>query len=139
MPTGLRLRSILELYFNNINIYLICYSKNLNNYLKLVIKFSVKYTKRYLNSKAEYIFFLFNWVFRLYYINLLFRKTFFIPEIIFNSNLFFSFYIFLFAIFFCYRVFLLEKLNNYFQILSIFKINSSKYELYLKLKNEIKS
>ncbi|KAI0448454.1 C2H2 finger domain-containing protein [Xylaria acuta] len=87
---GARPASILQLRFRDIRVVLV---RDPNYRLRrLLIKFTLKFTKRYFGPEAA--------------------KTFLIPEIIFDPSLFFSLYIFLLGILFRHRAFSADIFND---------------------------
>ncbi|KAI1421246.1 C2H2 finger domain protein [Xylaria sp. FL1777] len=115
-PAGARPASILQLRFGDIRVVLVRDPNNGPH--RLVIKFTLNFTKRYLGPKAA--------------------KTFLIPEIIFDPSLFLSPHIFLLGILFRHRAFSADIFNDKPETLQKLNIFEGEHELPLPLKPEIR-
>ncbi|KAI8955290.1 C2H2 finger domain protein [Xylaria longipes] len=90
-PAGSRPGSMLHLRFGDIRLILVRDTKK-GGPNKLLIEFTLSFTKRYLGAKAQ--------------------KTFLLPEILYSSSLFLSPHIFLLAILFNQRAFEVQEMND---------------------------
>lgn len=141
-PAGSRPASILQLRFGDIRICLVRDPHQGPH--RLVIKFTLNFTKRYLGAKAAYV----SWqppggqLGRLCLIcpepltDRHCRKTFLIPEIIYDPSLLLSPHVFLLALLFRHRAFRAENLNNNPHALADLDIYEGEHELPLPLKAE---
>ncbi|KAG6358485.1 hypothetical protein INS49_014369 [Diaporthe citri] len=116
-PAGSRLRSILRLRFGDINILLVRDPKHPEGPYKLLIRFTLAFTKRYLDSKAI--------------------KTFMIPEIIYDDTLLLSPHVFLLGILFRHNAFRSESLNKNPGALADLRIWKDDKELLIPLRRDL--
>lgn len=114
-PAGSRPRSILNIRFKDIRVLLVRDPNHGPH--RLLIKISLRHTKRYLGAKLT--------------------KTFFVPEIIYDPSLLLSPHIFLLGILFKHRAFRSSALNNTPRALSELDIHPNENELPLHLKKSL--
>ncbi|KAJ4394460.1 hypothetical protein N0V93_003678 [Gnomoniopsis smithogilvyi] len=115
-PAGSRIQSVLDMRFGDIEVVLARDPKNGPH--KLLIRFTMSFTKRYLGPKAV--------------------KTFLIPEIIFDPTLLLSPHVMLLGILFRHNAFKAEGLNRHPEKLAEFDIAQGEYELPLPFHDDIK-
>lgn len=115
-PAGSRPRSILNVRFGDIQLLLVRDPNGGPH--RLLIKLSLRHTKRYLGPKLT--------------------KTFFVPEIIYDPSLLLSPHVFLLGILFHNRAFHNDALNNRPSQLGTLDIHKLEAELPLPLKKELK-
>lgn len=115
-PAGSRITFIMSLRFGDLEVVLARDPKGGPH--KLLIKFTLNFTKRYLGQKAV--------------------KTFLIPEIIFDPTLLLSPHVLLLGILVRHEAFLAEGLNKHPDKLAEFNICEGEYEPPLPLRPDIK-
>ncbi|KAK8073324.1 hypothetical protein PG994_004223 [Apiospora phragmitis] len=123
-PAGSRPQAILQLRFRDIGIYLVrdpagddSIDSRRQAPRRLIIQFSLEYTKRYLGPKAA--------------------KTSLVPEIIYDSTLVLSPHVFLLAILFKNRAFKVGGLNDDPHMLSHVKVPDEATQLLLPFRPDI--